>query len=47
MAKNTTRYPVLEDFRNFLYLAWKHLNLPDPTKVQYDISEYLQNCPRR
>jgi hypothetical protein len=47
MAKNTTRDPVLEDFRNFLYLAWKHLNLPDPTKVQYDISEYLQNCPRR
>lgn len=37
----------LKDFRNFLYLVWKHLNLPDPTPVQYNIAEYLQNSPRR
>lgn len=37
----------LTDFRNFLYLVWKHLNLPDPTPIQYDIAEYLQNGPRR
>ena len=37
----------LHDFRNFMYLVWKHLNLPDPTPVQYDISDYLQNAPRR
>jgi len=37
----------LSDFRNFLYLVWKHLNLPDPTPVQYDISEYLQHGPKR
>jgi len=31
------------DFKNFLYLAWKHLNLPQPTPVQYDIADYLQD----
>ena len=39
--------PKLRDFRNFLYLVWKHLNLPDPTELQYDIAEYLQNGPKR
>ena len=37
----------LQDFRNFLFVVWKHLNLPDPTPVQYDMAEYIQNCPRR
>ena len=37
----------LKDFRNFMYLVWKHLNLPDPTPVQYDIAEFLQTAPRR
>jgi len=37
----------LTDFRNFLYLVWKQLNLPEPTPVQYDIAEYLQHGPRR
>jgi len=37
----------LKDFRNFLYIVWKHLNLPDPTPVQYDMAEYIQTCPRR
>lgn len=37
----------LKDFRNFMYLVWKHLALPDPTPVQYDIADYLQNAPRR
>lgn len=37
----------LHDFRNFLWIVWKHLNLPDPTPVQYDIADYLQNSPRR
>ena len=39
--------PKLKDFRNFLYLVWKHLNLPDPTPLQYDIAEYLQHGPKR
>jgi hypothetical protein len=37
----------LKDFRNFTYLVWKHLGLPEPTPVQYDIAEYLQNSPKR
>jgi hypothetical protein len=39
--------PKLRDFRNFLFLVWKHLNLPDPTTLQYDIAEYLQHGPKR
>ena len=39
--------PRLRDFRNFLYLCWKHLNLPEPTPVQYQISSFLQDGPRR
>lgn len=39
--------PKLRDFRNFLFLVWKHLNLPDPTELQYDIAEYLQHGPKR
>ena len=35
------------DFRNFLYVMWQHLKLPQPTKVQYDIALYLQHGPRR
>lgn len=37
----------LKDFRNFLFLVWRHLNLPEPTPVQYDIASYLQNAPKR
>lgn len=37
----------LLDFRNFLWLCWKHLSLPDPTPVQYDIAQYIQDGPRR
>ena len=38
---------IKSDFRNFLYLAWKHLALPDPTPIQYDIADYLQKGPKR
>ncbi len=41
-----TEHP-LKDFRNFLYIVWQHLNLPEPTKVQYDIADYLQHSPKR
>lgn len=43
----TTIEAIKNDFRNFLYLIWKHLLLPDPTKVQYEIADYLQHGPRR
>lgn len=38
---------IKKDFRNFLFLAWKHLALPDPTPIQYDIADYLQHGPKR
>lgn len=37
----------LHDFRNFTYLVWSHLGLPEPTPIQYDIANYLQNSPKR
>ena len=37
---------ITRDFRNFLYLVWKHLNI-EPTPVQYDIADFLQKAPRR
>lgn len=36
-----------EDFRNFLFVVWKELNLPAPTPLQYEIAEYMQNGPKR
>jgi hypothetical protein len=39
--------PLKADYRNFLYVVWKHLNLPDPTPLQYDIAYYLQHGPKR
>ena len=38
---------ALKDFRNFTYLVWSHLGLPEPTPVQYDIAHYLQTSPKR
>jgi hypothetical protein len=37
----------LKDFRNFMYMVWKHLNLPDPTPIQYDIADFIQHSPKR
>ena len=37
----------LKNFKNFLYLCWKFLNLPNPTPIQYDIADYLQSKERR
>lgn len=37
----------IKSFKNFLYLVWKHLNLPEPTAIQYDIADYLQFGERR
>jgi hypothetical protein len=35
------------DFRNFIYSVWKHLGLPEPTPIQYDIAHWLQHGPKR
>lgn len=40
-------WPVYEDFRTFLFVIWKWLNLPDPTDLQNDIAHYLQRGPQR
>lgn len=34
-----------EDFRVFIYMVWKMISLPDPTPIQYDIANTLQNLP--
>lgn len=36
-----------EDFRVFLWVIWKELNLPDPTRLQDDIAEFLHHGPKR
>ena len=41
------QHPIQQDLRKFVYVVWHHLNLPDPTPVQYDIASYLQHGPRR
>lgn len=39
----------LKDFRNFLYLIWHSLEQikRDPTPIQYDIADFMQNGPKR
>ena len=42
------RYPQIEgDFKLFLSYIWKFLGLPPPTKVQYEIADWMQHGPRR
>lgn len=45
MADKTNR--LEEDFRVFLWLMWKYLNLPEPTKTQLEIASYLQHGPSK
>lgn len=42
-----SEWKLYEDFRYFLWMTWKHLMLPDPTPVQYDLADYLQHGARR
>ena len=39
--------PGVKNFKNFLYLAWQHLTLPEPTPIQYDIADFLETDNRR
>ena len=36
-----------EDFRVFLTMIWRELDLPKPTRAQLSIAEYLQHGPKR
>lgn len=34
---------VADDFRNFMFLVWQHLGLPNPTPAQYELGWFLQH----
>ena len=36
-----------DDFKLFLQALWSHLDLPNPTRAQYAIADYLQHGPKR
>ena len=38
---------IRSDFKAFLTLVWKELELPKPTRAQLCIADYLQNGPKR
>ena len=38
---------IHSDFRVFLTLVWRELDLPKPTRAQLCIAEYLQHGPKR
>jgi len=42
--KTKTLNPLTDDFKTFLFLLWKHLNLPAPTRSQYMMAEWLQSA---
>ena len=44
---STPRDPLAEDFKVFLFFIWKHLNLPDPTRSQYVMADWLQHGPTK
>ena len=35
------------DFKLFLQALWAELDLPNPTRAQYAIADYLQHGPKR
>jgi hypothetical protein len=39
--------PLKDDFKTFLFLIWSFLNLPEPTRSQYVMAEWLQSGPDR
>ena len=50
MPKRTTNQienQLKKDFRFFLTAVWTHLDLPEPTRAQLCIAEYIQNGPKR
>lgn len=48
MSESSPAIPdKLKDFKNFLFLIWRHLALPAPTDIQYDIADFMQHGPKR
>ena len=46
-ALTPTGNPLYDDFKVFLFAVWKHLNLPEPTRSQYMMGEWLQTGPTK
>ena len=44
---NDTLTALQGDFKLFLQALWDQLELPQPTRAQYAIADYLQNGPKR
>jgi hypothetical protein len=38
---------VRKDFRQFVYLVWQQINLPEPTPLQYDIAHFYSTAQTR
>ena len=36
-----------EGFKNWLFICWQALGLPEPTPIQYSIADWISNGPRR
>ena len=36
-----------DDFKLFLQALWDQLDLPQPTRAQYAIADYIQHGPKR
>ena len=43
MTDNEIINSLKQDFKLFLQALWEELNLPQPTRAQYAIADYLQN----
>jgi len=44
---NDTLTALQGDFKLFLQALWDQLDLPQPTRAQYAIADYLQSGPKR
>ena len=47
MYKRQIINSLKQDFKLFLQALWEELGLPQPTRAQYAIADYLQNGPKR
>jgi hypothetical protein len=43
MLSYNTQQKLKNNFKNFLYLLWKYLNLSEPTPRQYEVADFLQD----
>lgn len=37
----------LRIFQNFMWKTWRSLNFPDPTRIHYDVADFMTNGPDR